>query len=292
MPEGTDFGMEREGNWRPVEWNDDFEHAPIVLMASHEVMSAEANKNASKGGFPVKWRGQTEWVVQMDTQSESVVLSNGAETNCYELLHPRYHPTLGLSLSDSGDYEPMLKGAVLKDEPEPALPRTEGEDDDFDPDDLFEYERDKERDDDFLFEAEKPRPMQMLDMPDEPDDTPPPPEPTPEDDEEDEAEDTMQLEASALPRPEWLMSGGGSRKSSGRDGGISNSEIAAQARKVLAAKTFSPDEQADLIGEGEGTVAARNLDRLDITGTHYEALERIDAEEEEDNYDNLWGMLL
>lgn len=407
MPEGTDFGMEREGNWRPVEWNDDFEHAPIVLMSAHEVMSAEANKNASRGGFPVKWRGQTEWVVQMDTDSSSVVLSNGAETNCFEVLHPRYHPTLGLNPSESGDYEPMLKGArktvaersgfpevdaviedflderidglgtrvrdmtaaeahgycevvseqfvefaqarglrayvthtdldemgyeiagapqgevldddgnivmghysthtvasiylsgtvvpiivdfsakqygysahpkisKLKDEPEPALPRTEGEEDD-----------------DFLFEAEKPRPMEMLDMPDEPDDTPPPPEPTPEDDEEDEEpEDTMQLEASALPRPEWLMSGGGSRKSSGRDGGISNSDIAAQARKVLAAKTFSPEEQADLIGEGEGTVAARNLDRLDITGTHYEALERIDAEEEEGNYDNLWGMML
>jgi hypothetical protein len=449
MPEGPDFGMEREGNWRPVEWNDDFEHAPIVLMASHEVMSAEANKSASRGGFPVQWRGQTEWVVQMDTQTSSVILSNGVETNCYELLHPRYHPTLGLNVNESGDYEPMYKGAVLKDEPEPALPRTEGEEDD-----------------DFLFEAEKPRPMQMLDMPDEQDDAPPPPEPTPaapEVEEDEEPEDTIQVDASRsyidlirgntlyrgmtlklseqeledfetmssaeklrliasrisntslglhwtdtleiakrfaapyqwdanihgqvavivttdvlrssimsekeilawndkLPnmdkwiphyqqdpdmwdserefpirlgesinvngfywllhesnddwqfspanisvkasqqsiiakreevvRPEWLMSGGGSRKSSGRDGGISNSDIASQARKVLAAKTFSPDEQAELIGEGEGTVAARNLDRLDIVGTHYEALERIDAEEEEDNYDNLWGMLL
>lgn len=297
MPEGTDFGMEREGNWRPIGWHDDFEYAPIVMFSAHEVMSAEANKNASKGGFPVKWRGQTEWVVQMDTGSSSVVLSNGVETNCYELLHPRYHPTLGLSLSDSGDYEPMYKGAVLKDEPEPALPYTEAEDedDDFDADDLFDYQLDQKPDDDFLFEAEKPRPMQTLDSPDEQDDTPPPTEPTPVDEEEEEPEDTMQLESMfhgehSLPRPEWLMSGGGSRKSSGRDGGISNSDIAAQAKKVLAAKTFSPEEQADLIGEGEGTVAARNLDRLDIAGTHYEALERID--DEEDNYENLWEMLL
>jgi GNAT superfamily N-acetyltransferase len=295
MPEGTDFGMEREGNWRPVEWNDDFEHAPIVLMSAHEVMSAEANKNASKGGFPVKWRGQTEWVVQMDTDSSSVVLSNGVETNCYELLHPRYHPTIGLNVNESGDYEPMYKGAVLKDEPEPALPRTEGEeDDDFDPDDLFEYERDEKRDDDFLFEAEKPRPMEMLDTPDEPDDAPSPQEPepaAPEVEEDEEPEDTIQLDAAALPRPEWLMSGGGSPKSSNRDGGISNSDIAVQARKVLAAKTFTPEEQAELIGEGEGTVAARNLDRLDIVGTHYEALERL-GEEEEETYENLWEMLL
>lgn len=384
MPEGTDFGMEREGNWRPIGWHDDFEYAPIVMFSAHEVMSAEANKNASKGGFPVKWRGQTEWVVQMDTGSSSVVLSNGVETNCYELLHPRYHPTLGLSLSDGGEYEPMYKGAVLKDEPEPALPYTEAdEDEELAPREadagkvnvttlsvgnriliekkhpyldtherpyseweyvsageytvvgidsrsertnantgragrVYEITLDNGRSfevrpstkfkvvgavtaaansyDDFLFEAEKPRPMQTLDAPDEQDDTPPPPEPTPVDEEEEEPEDTMQLESMfhgehSVPRPEWLMSGGGSRKSSGSDGGISNSDIAAQAKKVLAAKTFSPEEQADLIGEGEGTVAARNLDRLDIAGTHYEALERI-GEEEEDNFEDMWGMLL
>lgn len=561
MPEGTDFGMEREGNWRPIGWHDDFEYAPIVMFSAHEVMSAEANKNASKGGFPVKWRGQEEWVVQMDTGSSSVVLSNGVETNCYELLHPRYHPTLGLSLSDSGDFEPMYKGAsrrkgrletsarvyyrvhnpnerpfipetavsnplhnsfdffdveqgfsavsnpwalwyyimrmgwlqsgyiagnkvmmftggrvgvghdreplvvpdmalvremswdefeqelvttplpalwswdaapsgnatfervfsdigmllnnarqygwddspalavildeaakyepdlkaaVLKDEPEPALPYTEAdEDEELAPREadagkvnvttlsvgnrilieknhpyldtherpyseweyvsageytvvgidsrsertnantgragrVYEITLDNGRSfevrpstkfkvvgavtaaansyDDFLFEAEKPRPMQTLDAPDEQDDTPPPPEPTPVDEEEEEPEDTMQLESMfhgehSVPRPEWLMSGGGSRKSSGSDGGISNSDIAAQAKKVLAAKTFSPEEQADLIGEGEGTVAARNLDRLDIAGTHYEALERI-GEEEEDNFEDMWGMLL
>lgn len=70
-------------------------------------------------------------------------------------------------------------------------------------------------------------------------------------------------------------------------------DIAKQARRVLAAsqpapptratgsrryaaKQFSAAEQAALISEGNGHARARNLDRLDITGTHYEAIEDDD----------------
>ena len=80
----------------------------------------------------------------------------------------------------------------------------------------------------------------------------------------------------------WLMSGGG--PSSG-GGGPSDGDIAARARQVLAGKTFTPAEQAQLINEGEG-VTASNLDRLDIAGTHYEALEAALKDEEEG--EELW----
>jgi len=67
-----------------------------------------------------------------------------------------------------------------------------------------------------------------------------------------------------------------------------NGDIAAAARETLAkmaVKDFSPGEQATIINEGQGVTAA-NLDRLDIAGTHYEPLEAAlaarDAEEDDD----------
>lgn len=61
----------------------------------------------------------------------------------------------------------------------------------------------------------------------------------------------------------------------GGGGGTDSSDIAGAAREALAKmsmKTFSPGEQAQIISEGADVVAS-NLDRLDISGTHYEALE-------------------
>jgi 2'-5' RNA ligase len=89
-------------------------------------------------------------------------------------------------------------------------------------------------------------------------------------------------------RLSWLMGDG--NKSAG------NSDIAHMARLYLqspeafhreAAKHFTPAEQQQLISEGEAEgVGASNLDRLDITGTHYEALEA--ALEHEDEEDAVW----
>jgi hypothetical protein len=71
-------------------------------------------------------------------------------------------------------------------------------------------------------------------------------------------------------------------------GGAGDSDIAAAASEYLAkeaVKDFSPGEQATIINEGQGVTAA-NLDRLDIAGTHYEPLEAAlaarDAEEDDD----------
>lgn len=56
--------------------------------------------------------------------------------------------------------------------------------------------------------------------------------------------------------------------------GGSDNEMAAAAQQFLAKqalKTYTPAERKNIIDEGEG-VTASNLDRLDIRGTHYEAL--------------------
>lgn len=73
----------------------------------------------------------------------------------------------------------------------------------------------------------------------------------------------------------WLLSGG-SGSASGAD--ASNADIAAAARQHLAKTALKSDwtlaQQKELIDEGEhDNVTASNLDLLDITGTHYEALE-------------------
>jgi hypothetical protein len=72
----------------------------------------------------------------------------------------------------------------------------------------------------------------------------------------------------------------------GGGGGQGDSDIAAAAREHLAkeaVKDFTPGEQATIINEGQGVTAA-NLDRLDIAGTHYEPLEAaLAARDEEDD---------
>jgi hypothetical protein len=77
-----------------------------------------------------------------------------------------------------------------------------------------------------------------------------------------------QFQASAAAKS--LMSDGG-----GSAGGYSDGDIAAQAK--LALKQFSPAEQQALINEGMD-VRASNLDRLDIAGTHYADISDDDEE--------------
>lgn len=70
-----------------------------------------------------------------------------------------------------------------------------------------------------------------------------------------------------------LMAGGGSKDAS---------DIAAAAKEHLAKtslKEFTPAERSQMINEGGGMVRARNLDSLDITGTHYEHIGDDDDEE-------------
>lgn len=83
----------------------------------------------------------------------------------------------------------------------------------------------------------------------------------------------------------WLMDGGASGGPQGADG-HSDGDIAAAASQYLAKmalRDFSVAEQQEIINEGEG-VRAANLDRLDVTGTFYSALEDDDDHE----HDLMW----
>ena len=56
-----------------------------------------------------------------------------------------------------------------------------------------------------------------------------------------------------------------------------------------ATKTFNRMEQQEIIDEGElEGVTAANLDGLDITGTHYEALEAVLSDQDKINPEDLW----
>ncbi len=88
-----------------------------------------------------------------------------------------------------------------------------------------------------------------------------------------------------------LQAGSSNAPASAQAGG-DNLDIAAAARQFLetgdapsmqafALKAFTPTEQAQIINEGEN-VRAANLDRLDITGTHYEPLEAALASADND----------
>jgi len=91
------------------------------------------------------------------------------------------------------------------------------------------------------------------------------------------------------PRLAWLMNGVSKK-------GGDDMDIAGAARAFLnksALKDFSPAEQRELIEEGEAEgVVASNLDRLDIAGTHYEALEAayeaLEAARQSEDDEELW----
>jgi len=73
--------------------------------------------------------------------------------------------------------------------------------------------------------------------------------------------------------------------------GNDDMDIAAAARNYLttstAVKSFTYAEQQEIINEGEG-VTASNLDRLNLTGTHYEQLEEQLARAEASGEEVLW----
>lgn len=147
----------------------------------------------------------------------------------------------------TGDDEEQ-KTAILEDEPAPALPQTEG-----DPNDPLSPGR----------MAVPPGPNSDGDVTD------------------DEAlaqytgsiEDTV---AAFQATAKHLEGGGRSQDSS------DIAQAAQQALAKMALKEFTPAEQQALISEG-ADVRAANLDRLDIAGTHYEAvLAAVAAEEAAD----------
>lgn len=134
--------------------------------------------------------------------------------------------------------------ATLHDVPEPALPSTDGADDDagglLDTDDA----------------PSKSDPQGMG----------PDPATGTMGDEFFTRDDPLADRKSASTGREWLM----------RDStGPSDSDIAKAARAHLAQAEFSVAEQMELMHEGDGESKAANLDRLDLEGTHYAEMEEL-----------------
>lgn len=145
------------------------------------------------------------------------------------------------------------KKAELNEEPEPALPETTGEDE-VDASDFMGDETDL---------ADEPHEVPAAIVQED----------------EDLRGESKTIEG--VSRPEWLNAEGGGKDSS-------NGDIAAKALETMAKmglKAFTPEEQRMLIEEGEGVVAS-NLDLLDLSGTHYEALEEV-LQMEDELEDNL-----
>jgi 8-oxo-dGTP pyrophosphatase MutT (NUDIX family) len=92
-------------------------------------------------------------------------------------------------------------------------------------------------------------------------------------------EGPMSPSGTTVAGPSWLAPGASSGSGRYAASKRNNSEIAAMAQRFLkeGAKAFTPAEQATIINEAG---VASNLDRLDITGTHYEALEARDHDDE------------
>lgn len=241
----------------------------LTLAYGHQGSAPEALPDDAKGDFQFS----SVYVVTGQTWEEFPLTGRVAKSSAYydplvpdeecehcgETIRLRgdgewVHPHTGSPYcNDDGEATP--KEAELRDEPEPALPRTDG----------IEEENDE------IADTGREIDPNVQDIPNL-------------------RSGSIQPGDSSL---SWLMEGNHSNQSEGQGGTISDHDIAQAAREALkkhSLKDFTPAEQAELIAEGEDEgVTASNLDKLDITGTHYEALES--AFQEEESADDLWMLL-
>lgn len=149
--------------------------------------------------------------------------------------------------------------ATLHDEPEPALPSTDGADEDEIAQRLMAALRGPQWQAVAVSRAVPPQP----------------PVQTPFRDQESEEERGRRLlaYADAVARGETPPGPNPFEHVVGSQDGELQGAAAQYLAQKQALKTYSPAERQQIIAEGEGGEQASNLDRLDITGTHYEALE-------------------
>jgi hypothetical protein len=177
--------------------------------------------------------------------------------------------------------DPWQKASILHDEPEPALPSTEGAEEDPDPDPHVaaiptgvEYSMPGDIGSSYGGGLAPGNTLKG-----EPDDVLSPESPSVQTvgslgDDAGVADIVAEFQRTA--GASAIMAGGG-----GADG----LDIAAAAKEHLAKTSmavFSPAEQQELINEGE-SVRASNLDRLEITGTHYEALDALSSDDDDED---------
>jgi hypothetical protein len=177
----------------------------------------------------------------------------------------------------------MMTGAVLQDQPEPALPETYGADDEDDTT-YSGYAGDPEPD---VKEAAISTGVEYA-VPSDPGQSGGSAAPNSNwktDPHDLEPEDPSFVSTGSVADivAEFQRTAGAAALDNGPGKGDS-ADIAAAAQQFLqkaAMATFTPAQQAELINEGKD-VRAANLDRLEITGTHYEALEALQGDDDDD----------
>lgn len=282
-----------------------------VVAAFGPRIHAEAKVLDFRGRLKALVRGTVRTVKEIVAETSQALLSDGTMVSVDELVYPTFHPSIGLTAAlddgedDSGDedefsvdypitsegdtgidsaydelpgdmgvcevcgrpadwygggarrcrtHRDVLESAAvleseLHDEPEPALPQTTGEDEE-DDEDADQPEDGGQRTPDSVADPQD----EVL------------------------PQDGVQahLALRGTDSHAWLLGSGVDQ---------SNEDIARAARETLAkqsVKTFSLAEQAEIIDEGsDDQTRARNLDSLDLEGTHYLGLE--DALEEDDD---------
>jgi hypothetical protein len=149
--------------------------------------------------------------------------------------------------------------AILHDEPEPALPVAYGE------------EEDEQKRQAIVLEDKSPEEREEIRQQK-------PVTKDPDNVEQPEANPPVYsvLQGGQPTVPGWDPPGGADLGGATRLAQISeqNADLAAVMQQRLALAHFSPEEQQELIREGEDDgLGARNQDRLNIEGTHYQAVE-------------------
>lgn len=212
----------------------------VAALMSQNGIRTQASRSRFKGTI----NGQT---VDLDFEDGRVYYMG--EEYLGEVIHPDYHPTRGLvaskidqeddmSMDDEWLFLAAETTSELKDEPEPALPTTTAEE---------EPEED-------LFGG-------SLNVP--------------------ASRKTAKYEIEEEGGKYWVVDEDGNKR---HKEGYDSKEDARSYQKALYANTrdasvktaaaFSAAEQDQILNEGEGT-KARNLASLDLTGTHYLALEPL-----------------
>jgi len=243
--------------------------------------------------FPAKVWGR---IVNLFVQDGKVIGEDGHEVDPVNVIYPGYDPVKGLN------YTANLKESEMSDEewgitsdlhdvPEPALPTTDGEAEDHDQVTIAGWAGGAA---DFrTYDGAEGRTTSGTSGPDPAHAAvalaaalaQPAPPVTPHEAMTRIQQADADLAAGRITASEHPL---GYILASDADKGIMAGAQAFLEKAAL--KHYSPAERQQIIAEGEGGEQASNLDRLDLTGTHYEALEarRTQASRQPDAEDSLW----
>ena len=269
-------GLDRQGSLDDALFEPEMPHVagPAIALAPELLAGAEAGGVAAGAGEvgAAGAGGAAEGGGLLSKIPKVPGMGGMLPGGGHEQKQPKDNGQAALDSLDQGSQslDQYLHQATLHDEPEPALPSTDGavEDEDADPKVAAvitgtEYAVPSDVSANSVPVSVNPG----MGLKDEPGDALSPESPS--------IQSTgtvadIVAEFQRTAGAQGLMAGGSSA-----DG----QEIAAAAKEFLSKQAmadFSPAQQQEIIREGEHVTAA-NLDRLDVTGTHYEALDQARA---------------